>query len=156
MNRKIAILAAAFAAFAFVGQSAQAQSRGLAHAINPFDGPINTGGTIAGAAMTATYFGINDWKWKWDSAAAGISQAGAITLTTIGCAALSPMIATALADRPLSYREADGLIVGCVIPIIGPMIVNALYDAHPEWPHAHPVKANYVKGRHHRRYRRHR
>jgi hypothetical protein len=93
---------------------------------------------------------------------AGISNGGAITLTTIGCMAIAPMIATALADRPLTYREAGELVVGCAIPIVGPLIVDALYDAHPEWEHVHPVKARYlpptkarhVPRRHHRRHRR--
>lgn len=153
MNRKIAVFAAALAAFAFVGPSAHAGERGLAHALNPFDTPVSTAGTVAGAGTTAAYFGINHWKWDWNASAAGISQAGAMTLTTIGCAAIAPMIATVLVDRPLTYREAGKLTVGCVIPIIGPIIVDALYDAHPEWEKVHPAKVHYVKKRHHRRRR---
>lgn len=161
MNRKAAFFAAAVAAFALLGQSAQAQSSKLEHVLNPFDGPINTAGTIAGAGTTAIYFGINHWNWKWNKDVAGISNGGAITLTAIGCMAIAPMIATALADRPLTYREAGELVVGCAIPIVGPLIVDALYDAHPEWEHVHPVKAHYeqpVKVRHvpRRRHRQHR
>ncbi len=153
MNRKFAVVAAALAAFVFMGASAHAGSRGLAHALNPFDTPISTAGTVAGAGTTAVYFGINHWNWDWNAAAAGISQAGAMTITTIGCAAISPMIATVLVKRPLTYREAGKLTVGCVIPFIGPMIVDALYDAHPEWEHVHPAKVHYAKRRHHKRKR---
>lgn len=153
MNRKIAVFAAALAAFAFTGQSAQAGSRTLWDEINPFAGPIATAGTAAGAGTTAGFFAINHWKWNWDAAAAGISQAGAITLTTVGCAAIAPMIGSALVGRPLTYREAGKLTVGCVLPIIGPMIVDKLYDDHPDWEKVHLKKAHYVKKRHHRRRR---
>lgn len=153
MNRKIAVFAAALAAFAFVAPSAHAGSRNIFDALNPFAGPVATAGTVAGASTTAAYFGINHWKWNWDAAAAGLSQAGAITLTTVGCTAIAPMIGSALVGRPLTYREADELVVGCVIPIIGPMIVDKLYDDHPEWGKVHPVKAHYVKNHYHRRRR---
>ncbi len=160
MNRKIAVFAAAFAAFAFLmgpvahagarhkAHKAQASSPSLLDALNPFAGPVATGGTIAGVGATASYFAINHWKWKWDAAAAGISQAGAMIGTTFGCAAVSPMIATVLAKRELTFREADKLAVGCVIPIVGPMIVDALYDAHPDWEQVHPKQARYHRRRH--------
>lgn len=157
MNRKIAVFVAAFAAFAVsMGASAQAGSRhkanasppSLLDALNPFAGPVATAGTVAGAGATAGYFAINHWKWKWDTGAAGISQAGAMVGTTFACAAVAPMIATVLTKRELTFREADKLAVGCVIPIVGPMIVDALYDAHPDWEQVHPKK----KVRHHRRH----
>lgn len=152
MNRKIAVFAAALGALALMGQSAQAGSDNLLDAINPFAGPVSTAGTVAGVGATAAYFGINHWKWDWDASAAGISQAGAMTLTTIGCAAVAPMIATVLTGRQLTYREAGKLTVGCVIPIIGPIIVDKLYDDHPEWEKVHPVKVTYKKKRHRRRH----
>ncbi len=151
MNRKTAVFAAALAAFSLVGPGAHAGSDDLLDYLNPFAGPVETAGTIAGAGTTAAYFGINNWNWKWDAAAAGISSAGAMTLTTIGCAAIAPMIATVLVERPLTYREAGKLTVGCVIPIIGPIIVDKLYDDHPEWEKVHPEKTRYAKKRHRRR-----
>jgi hypothetical protein len=152
MNCKIAVFAAALAAFAFIGPSAHAGSDNLVDALNPFSGPTQISGTVAGASTTAAYFAINHWKWDWDAPAAGISQAGAMTLTTIGCAAIAPMIATVLVDRPLTYREAGKLTVGCFIPFIGPLIVDALYDAHPEWEKVHPAKVHYVKKHRRRRH----
>jgi hypothetical protein len=161
MNRKTAVFAAALAAFvismgpnAYAGSrhKAQAGSHSLLDALNPFAGPVATAGTVAGVGATATYFGINHWTWHWDAAAAGMPQAGAITLTTVGCAAVAPMIATVLAKRELTFREADKLAVGCVVPIVGPMIVDALYDAHPDWEKVHlKKKVRYRHRRHHRR-----
>ena len=86
-----------------------------------------------GAASTALYFGINDWNWKWDSARAGITQMGAIAGTTLGCVAVSPMVATVVLDRPLKYREAHELIAGCIIPFVGSWLVEQAYDHHILW-----------------------
>ena len=54
-------------------------------------------------------------------------------IALIGCAALSPMVATVVLNRPLTFREAHYLIASCVLPIVGGWLVNQAYDAHPEW-----------------------
>ena len=74
---------------------------------------------VVGAGATAAYFAINDWNWKWDSGRSGLTSAGAIAATTIGCAAVSPMVATVVLNRPLSYREAHVLVASCIIPFVG-------------------------------------
>ena len=103
---------------------------------------LTVAGIGAGAAATATYFALNDWNWKWDSARHGITATGAYVGTTIGCAAVSPMIATALLDRPLKSREAHELLAGCVVPVIGPWLVEKAYDNHVLWaPDEEPAKA---------------
>lgn len=122
MVRKFAVFAALLAAFVLVTQAAEAGSRRV-------DPRLKTVAVGVGAASTAAYFAINDWNWKWGSNFA-ISQAGAIALTTIGCAALSPIVATLVLQRPLKYREAHILIGSCVVPIIGGWLVNEAYNAH--------------------------
>ncbi|MGN6572602.1 MAG: hypothetical protein ACTHLO_14435 [Pseudolabrys sp.] len=103
---------------------------------------LTVAGIGGGAAATATYFALNDWNWKWDSARHGITATGAYVGTTIGCAAVSPMIATALLNRPLKYREAHELLAGCVVPIVGPWLVEQAYDHHVLWaPDEEPVVA---------------
>jgi hypothetical protein len=89
--------------------------------------------TVVGVGTTAGYFALNDWNWKWDSARHGITQAGAIAFTTIGCMALSPMVGTVVLNRPLTYREAHVMIAGCVIPFIGGWLVNQAYEHHVLW-----------------------
>jgi hypothetical protein len=42
----------------------------------------------------------------------------------MGCAALSPIVATAVLNRPLTYREAHILIGGCIIPVIGGWLID--------------------------------
>lgn len=95
---------------------------------------VITAGIVTGAAATASYFWINNWEWSWRGASVnGISQGAAIATTTIGCMAVAPMLATLLENRPLTYREAHVLAGSCVIPIIGGYLVNAAYDANPQW-----------------------
>jgi peptidoglycan/LPS O-acetylase OafA/YrhL len=145
MVRKIA-LAALAAVFAMGLQSAQATS--------PRDRTtLTVVGTGVGAGMTAAYFGINDWRWKWNSAQAGMTALQATVLTTMGCAALSPIVATAVLNRPLSYREAHILIGGCVIPIVGGWLIDQAYENHVLWApdEPQPAAAKVRRTRHVRR-----
>ena len=141
------VFAAVMAAFALGTASAQAESP-------PARNTLRVVGAGVGAGMSAAYFGLNNWNWKWDSARAGITSAGAWGLTTIGCAALSPIVATAVLNRPLTYREAHILIGGCVIPIVGGWLVDQAYENHILWapdepqPAAMHVKRRHVVGHH--------
>jgi hypothetical protein len=149
MNRKSAIVAAAIAAFVFASQSAQAGGR---HHHRHGDKRIAAVALGVGAASTAAYFAINDWKWNgWDNGS-GLTRLGAYGVTTLGCAAVSPMVATVVVNRPLTNREAHVLIASCVVPIIGGLLVNAAYDAHPEWEPGYTPDAR-RHGRHHRRHK---
>jgi hypothetical protein len=147
MSRNLTIAAALVAAFAFTGQAAQAH------------GPRGDHKKLAavaigvGAATTAGFFALNDWRWNgWDSTRHGVTRLGAYGLTTMGCAAVSPMVATVVLERPLTMREAHVLVASCVVPILGGLIVNAIWDQHPEWEAfngAAPAVA--VRQRHHHR-----
>jgi hypothetical protein len=43
------------------------------------------------------------------------------------------MVATVVLDRPLTMREAHVLVGSCLVPIIGGLLVNAVWDANPQW-----------------------
>jgi hypothetical protein len=138
MNRRFGIFAAAFAAFFVAAQPSDAGQR------KPIDPTINTVSTVVGAGWTLGYFAINQWKFGtnggWDSSAAGISQGGAIVGTTMGCMATSPIVATAVLNRPLTYREAHILVGSCLIPIIGGWLINEGYNEGWLWaPDEKPV-----------------
>jgi hypothetical protein len=142
MNRKLAIFAAVIAAFAFACQSADAKSR---RHVDPRLEAVAIG---VGAASTATYFALNNWNFShWDSGRAGITSLGAWGITAVGCSALSPIVATAVLNRPLKYREAHILVGSCLVPFVGGWLVNEAYNAH--WLTAPDEKV----GRHHRRHR---
>ena len=127
MNRKLAIFAAVIAAFAFTAQAADAGSR---KHVSKRLRAVSIG---VGAASTAAFFALNDWHWKWDSGRHGITKLGAWGATTIGCAAVSPMVATVVLKRPLKYREAHILAGSCVIPIVGGWLVNEAYNRDILW-----------------------
>lgn len=144
MNRKFAIAAAIIAAFAFVSQSAEAGGRHH----RKVDKRVTAVAIGAGVASTAAFFALNDWKWgSWDNGS-GFTRLGAYGITTVGCAAVSPIVATVVVNRPLTNREAHVLIGSCVVPIVGGLLVNAAYDAHPEWePGYKPRKAYYKRSK---------
>jgi hypothetical protein len=130
------------AVFALGIASAQAESA-------PARRTLSVVGAGVGAGMSAAYFGMNNWNWKWDSGRLGMTGLQAIGLTTIGCAALSPIVATAVLNRPLTYREAHILMGGCVIPIVGGWLVDQAYENHIFWAPDEPQRtAVAVKRRH--------
>jgi hypothetical protein len=137
MYRKVACLVAALAALSLAQGPASAGGRDHHHDRKV----LAATSTVVGAGATAAYFAINDWNWKWDSARSGLTSAGAIVATTIGCAAVSPMVATAVLNRPLSYREAHVLVASCIIPFVGGWLVNEAYDHHIMWAPDEPAAA---------------
>jgi putative Mn2+ efflux pump MntP len=129
MYRKFAIVLAALAAFALTAHSADARKR----RIDPRIDAVSTG---VGAGWTVGYFAIN-----------GGSTAAAVVGTTFGCMATSPMVATVVLHRPLSYREAHILIGSCLIPFIGGWLVNEAYNSGVFWA---PDEKHTHRRRHHR------
>lgn len=141
MNRKLAI-AAVIAAFAFTVQAADAKSH--RHGDKKKLAAVAIG---VGVASTAAYYGIGGWSWDSWNYSSGLTRAGAWGVTTMGCAALSPIVATAVLNRPLSYREAHILVGSCVIPIVGGWLVNEAYKSHMLW-----APDEQVAERHHHRH----
>jgi len=140
MYGRIAALVAAVGILAVTAQTADAKER------RHVDRRITAVGIGVGAAATAGFFALNDWHFNhWDSARHGVTSLGAWGLTTAGCAALSPIVATAVLHRPLSYREAHILVASCVIPVVGGWLVNEAYNAHILWA---PDEKPEVKTRH--------
>lgn len=148
MYRKFALFAALIAAFAFASQSAEAG--GYRHHDKKKLAAVAIG---AGIASTAAYFALNDWRWNgWNSnAAGGLTRLGAYGVTTIGCAAVSPMVATVVLARPLTVREAHVLVGSCVVPIVGGLLVNAIWDAHPQWEPGRPAHRHRHHGKRHKK-----
>jgi hypothetical protein len=58
-------------------------------------------------------------------------------ITTVGCMALSPIVAGLLVSanerRELRSSEVLGMAADCVFPFVGGWIMQAAFDAHPEW-----------------------
>jgi hypothetical protein len=131
MKRMVGVLTVAIAALALLCQSADAGGRG--HRI---DKRVKAAAVVTGAAATVTFLSLNDWRWfsDWNTSRSnGLTTGGAYALTSVGCIAIAPMVATAFVRRPLTHREAHVLAGGCVVPIIGGWLVNAAYNANPHW-----------------------
>ena len=129
MKRLIGTLTVTVAVLALLCQPADARNR--RHKV---DHRVTISGLGVGAATTVGYLALNDWRFgSHGRASTGFTAVGAYVASSAACVALSPMVATAVVRRPLTYREAHTLAVGCVIPFVGPWLVNAAYDAHPEW-----------------------
>ena len=127
MKRIFALAAALLAATTLTLQTAEAGGK------RHLDDRLKVVAVASGAAATVTYFAINEWKWKWQHGDVFPGQWGAIAGTTLGCAAVSTMVGTAVVKRPLTQREGHVLVGSCVVPIIGGYLVNAAYNANPHW-----------------------
>lgn len=94
-------------------------------------------GVAVGAASTGAYFALRERGTLKVAGDGRHFSTGAFLLTTVGCMTLAPMFASAVVwhaeGRHLTSREALGLGAGCIIPIIGPLLVNAAFDSHPAW-----------------------
>lgn len=58
-------------------------------------------------------------------------------ITTVGCLALAPIVGAALVSatehRELKSSEVFVMTGDCVVPILGGLFWQAMFDAHPEW-----------------------
>ena len=109
-------------------QSADARTR--RHTTDP---RVDAAGFIVGTASTVGYFALRDWKFNANGRLHGLTPLGAMTVTTMGCMAFSPIVGTVMARRELTCREAYARTADCVIPFVGAWLVNRAFDAHPEW-----------------------
>ena len=95
------------------------------------DRRVATTATVSGVGSTVAYWSLLDWKWSGHSSS---YQWGVWGGVTAGCMALSPMIAAAMVpERHLTTREVLVLQGGCLIPVVGGWLVNAMFDANPHW-----------------------
>lgn len=123
MNRMFVVLAAAFVAFVFTAQAADARQ---------------------GKAIDPTIEATNFWVGAaWTGAAIAMAKPVAVVIagTTMGCMATAPMVATVALNRPLKYREAHILMGSCLIPFVGGWLVNEAYNSGWMWaPDEKPVR----------------
>ena len=132
MTKRLPLFAAALAAIALSCQTAKASDLTELLPSTPIDG-VAIG---VGIAATVGYFALDHWRWKWENVN-GFSSIGAVTATTFGCIAVSPMVGTVVLNRPLTQREAGVLFGSCIIPFVGGWLVNKAYEAHSEWDPAY-------------------
>ncbi len=105
------------------------------------DRRVATTATVSGVGSTVAYWSLLDWKWSGHSSSYRWGVWGGVTA---GCMALSPMLAAAMVpERHLTTREVFVLQGGCLIPVVGGWLVNAMFDANPHWEaHERPVQVS--------------
>lgn len=133
MKKYLSLFVVALAALALLCQTADARTKVRVN--KGADQRVVAVGIGASIASTAAFFAINEWRWNgnnWNNSSA-LNAGGAYALTSLGCAVISPMVATAIVNRPLTMREGHVLVGSCFIPIIGGYLVNAAFDANPQW-----------------------
>jgi hypothetical protein len=64
------------------------------------------------------------------------------------------MLASAIEGRELTLREAGVLFGSCVVPIVGGLLVNAAWDANPQWERFEK-QPRHVSGKHYRHHHKH-
>jgi hypothetical protein len=135
--QRFAATACALAAVAMTCQPANAFLLERHKKVSP---PVRATAVGAGIASTVTYWSLLDWSWDKKSRGYKLGAAGAVTF---GCMVLSPMVAAALKKRELTLREVYVLEGSCIVPIIGGLLVNAAFDANPQWDEPAPVKVTH-------------
>ena len=105
------------------------------------DRRVATTATVSGVGSTVAYWSLLDWKWSGHSSSYRWGVWGGVTA---GCMVLSPMLAAAMVpERHLTTREVFVLQGGCLIPVVGGLLVNAMFDANPHWEaHERAVKVS--------------
>lgn len=130
MRKQIYVMAAAAALFGFSSGIASAQGPVWTWPWSVQDPQLATSNAVVGIAATGGYFAL---RRHHHSFRGGLNSGGAYVLTSIGCAAVSPIVGTLVVQRELTQREVGVSTANCFLPFLGGMIVNAAWDAHPEW-----------------------
>jgi hypothetical protein len=127
MQKWIGFAAVVAATLGLLCQSADAGSRR-----HQDDKRLAAVGFGVGLGATVGYFALRDWSLGHPRNPA-VGSGAAATITTVGCMAASPIVATLVIQRPLTMREGHVMMADCLIPFIGGWLVNKAYDNHPEW-----------------------
>ena len=131
------LLGLAMAAAAFGGLIAQS-GKADAFILTKRSPNVLAGQLIAGGGMAAVYW-TQICHHNFQHCARFTSRHALkwYGITTVGCMALSPIIGGLLVSanerRELRSSEVLGMAADCVLPFIGGWIMQAAFDAHPEW-----------------------
>jgi hypothetical protein len=132
MKKHLIALAMAVAAFGTVSHSGTAN----AFLLQDRSPNVTAGQIIAGGGMAAAYFALNcnNRHCHRFTSSTSLKWYG---LTTVGCFALSPIIAGGLVSlnehRELRSSEVFIMVADCAVPFLGGLVAKAAFDAHPEW-----------------------
>ena len=151
MNRYLYLAAALIVAFGLQSQAARAHENRspLAFLFGHQDPRLTGTGIALGIGSdVASYVLVH----KHGVPATRFASPGvAFGVTAFGCAVVYPILGTLVLHRALTPREAYVGIAGCVIPIVGGWIVNAMLP-HTPWYDGLPARPHHHYYRHYRRH----
>ena len=132
MKKLLPTLGAAMAALGLLAQVSTAD----AHLLGNRSPNVTAAQLSVGIASTATLYALTHRHGH--HARIGSSRfLKWYGLTTIGCMALTPIVGAALVSanehRELRSSEVFMMAGDCVVPILGGLFWQAMFDAHPEW-----------------------
>ena len=106
-------------------------------------------GIAIGVGTDAAYLALRHRVHYGTTNIRPITVLGALTITTIACGAIFPIVGTMVVNRPLTTREVWTGLGDCVVPFIGGWFVEAVFHGQP-WYEGTPVRvARVVHYRHH-------
>jgi len=134
--RKI-LLGLAMAVAAFGGLVAQS-GKADAFILTKRSPNVLVGQLVVGAGMSAVYWTqICHHNFHHCARFTSTKALKWYGITTVGCMALSPIVAGLLVSanehRELRSSEVLGMAADCVLPFIGGWIMQAAFDANPQW-----------------------
>jgi hypothetical protein len=124
-------------AFAALGLFAQV-STADAHLLGRRSPNVKAAQIGVGAGMSAVYFTQTCRNNFRNCARLGSARSLKwYGLTTVGCMGLTPIVGAALVGhnehRELKSSEVFVMMGDCMVPILGGLFWQAMFDAHPEW-----------------------
>jgi len=144
--KRLAHVAVLAAMTVLTAQSARAD--GLLDILFRGDKRLIAPSVAVGAATTGAYFAMRHSR---GGVPHQFTELGAWGVTTVGCMALTPLASGIVVQRELTRREVHVMIANCIVPVIGGLVMDAYFDAHPERdsvPPPPPVRAAH-HARHH-------
>ena len=134
MKKLLIALGAAMAALGLFAQVSTAD----AHLLGRRSPSVTAAQLTVGLGMSAVYF-TQTCRNNFSNCARFGSRRSLkwFGLTTVGCMALTPILGAALVSatehRELRSSEVFMMAGDCVVPILGGLFWQAMFDAHPEW-----------------------
>ena|SRR5579872_2271394 len=149
MSRHLFRIVALVLALGLQSQVASAQTSSWNWLFGQQDSRLTASSIVVGAAADGAYWAMRRKVWYGGIRTHHfISQWGAYGISSVGCAALFPIVGTIWVNRPLTPREAYVGIANCFVPFIGGWFVEA-YLPHTAWYDGTPARVVHVRHHHH-------
>jgi hypothetical protein len=125
--KRLAKVAALAAVTVLTAQGARAE--GLVDVLFRGDPKLIAPGVGVGVATTGAYFAMRHSR---GGAPHQFTELSAFGLTTVGCMSLTPLVSGIVVQRELTRREVHVMLANCIVPVVGGLVMDAYFDAHPE------------------------